>query len=87
VAGSRLENNLRAARHNGVLRVFSGVLSGREVLRARFPDTMWLANFRCSFGAKKGKNFARVFFGNTNRADNFEKMSHHVKNSLIMNKC
>ena len=24
---------------------------GREVLRARFPATMWLANFRCSFGA------------------------------------
>ena len=51
VAGCRWEINFRAARHNGVLRMFSGVLSGREVLRVRFPATMWLANFRCSFGA------------------------------------
>jgi hypothetical protein len=34
--------------------MFSGVLSGREVLRARLPATMWLASFRCSFGAKHG---------------------------------
>ena len=29
------------------------------VLRARFPATMWLANFRCSFGANHADNFLK----------------------------
>jgi len=48
VAGRGRENNFRAARHYGMVRIFSGVLSGRDGLWARFPATMWLANFRLS---------------------------------------
>jgi hypothetical protein len=47
-------------RGDGIGRMFSSVLSGRKVLRARFPATMWLANFRCSFGAKSGDKFLEL---------------------------
>jgi hypothetical protein len=36
------------------VRKFSSVLSGRDAFAARFPATMWLANFRLSL-RDKGK--------------------------------
>jgi hypothetical protein len=52
VAGQRWKNNFRAARHDGIVQMFSGVLSGRDGLLVRFPATMWLANFRLSLSGR-----------------------------------